>query len=231
MPDRQDQPATPPADMSATSVGFDFLAEGAGADDVGHRARPREQPAPGPGPPAGTVGHGSPRRGHATVVGQVRGVQQRTDGFGEQGGNLLTFRIERYDAAGNRLQPVPVQLRTRGYDGTLSDGDEVRVTGRWKDGTLHTDRVQNLTTGAAIVGKSIKAVLLVFLALVAVLAVAFVVVFFSVQNAFWDDVDQRRREFQEQADQRDRDSEKNADEQQRLFCERAKQNGATPPGC
>lgn len=153
------------------------------------------------------------------------------EGYHEQGASVLTFRVERYDGAGNRLRPVPVQLRTRGYDGSVSEGDEVRVTGRWKDGTLRIRRVHNLTTGASIAGKSIKTLLLVFLTLVVALVVVLAVIFVRAGNAFQDDVDRRQREFQEQVDQRNRDSQKKSDEQHRLFCERAKQNGATPPGC
>jgi hypothetical protein len=55
---------------------------------------------------------------------------------------VITFRIEQYDAAGNRRAPVPVQLRAAGFDGVLSEGDEVRASGRWRDGTLHSNWVQ-----------------------------------------------------------------------------------------
>jgi hypothetical protein len=59
--------------------------------------------------------------------------------------------VEQYDLAGNRLQPVGVELQWyRG--GQLSDGEEVDVVGRWKDGTLEADRILNLTTGAQVRG-------------------------------------------------------------------------------
>jgi len=212
-----------PVDMSATSAGFDFLASDTGWSD--HRpAGPPAHPQPTPPQSAPTgwqpPAQGSPRRGHATVVGQVRGIQQRTEGYGEHGFSVLTFRVERYDDAGNRLQPVSVQLRAPGYDGALSEGDEVRVAGRWKNGTLHTSRVDNLTTGASVAGKSVKKALLIFLALVAVMAIVFVVIFIRAGDAFQRGVDSDQREFQEQVDQ-----------QQREFCEQAKQNGVTPQGC
>lgn len=231
----------PPVDMSATSAGFDFLGDDA---EVRER-RPAEtsvhsDPAPGGAVAPSSSGRravaqGHPRHGRATVVGQVRGIQQRTEGYGEHGASVLTFRVERYDDAGNRLQPVPVQLRARGYDGSLNEGDNVRVSGRWKDGTLHTSRVRNLTTGASVAGKSIAKMLLIFLAIflavAAALVIALAAIFIGAGNAFQDDVNRKQREFQEQVDQRDRDSQEKVDEQRRLFCERAKQNGATPPGC
>src|SRR5436305_190599 len=42
----------------------------------------------------------------------------------------LVFRIDRYDAAGNRLTPIPIEMG-RYRRGMVSDGDEVEVVGRW----------------------------------------------------------------------------------------------------
>jgi hypothetical protein len=69
--------------------------------------------------------------------------------------------------------------------------------------------VHNLTTGAPVLGKSIKKALLIALAISAVMAITFVVIFIRADNKFHNDVDQQRR----------------------VFCEQAKQNGQTPPGC
>jgi hypothetical protein len=67
--------------------------------------------------------------------------------------DLLSFRIERYDPAGNRLPPVGAEFA--GYQaGQLSDGDEVEVAGRWSRGTLRATRVTNLSTGAQVRGMS-----------------------------------------------------------------------------
>jgi hypothetical protein len=206
----------PPVDMSATSTGFDFVAEEF-PPAAGPVAPPPAGPpyaAPPPSPAAGrwrgSRARGGLERGRATVVGQVRGLQSRSEYYGEHSGaNLLVFRIERYDEAGNRLRPVPVQLRAIGFDGALGEGDEVEVTGRWKDGTLHTDRVHNLTTGASVSGKPVKKALLVFLALVAALVVVFAVLVIRNTNAFQDDVNQHQQEF----------------------CEEARQRGNAPIGC
>ncbi|MGH3798647.1 MAG: FHA domain-containing protein [Pseudonocardiaceae bacterium] len=89
----------------------------------------------------------APRRGQATVKGQVRSVRQC--------GTEWTFRIVKYDRDGNRLPPIQVQMRgaeslNASVDAALGEGEEVRVIGAWKDGTLHTKHVENMTTGATV---------------------------------------------------------------------------------
>jgi hypothetical protein len=82
---------------------------------------------------------------------RVRGVARQV--YASPLGNdsqLLTLRVERFDADGNRLQPIPVQIKGPRLDGTLSDGDEVELSGRWTRGTVRTRRARNLTTGAEL---------------------------------------------------------------------------------
>ena len=99
---------------------------------------------------AGTAGqshwvHG----GETRFTGVARDVQQRQDE------HLITvdFRIERYDPSGNRLAPVPVEMRgtVHGFSGRVSNGDEIRVVeGEWRHGTLRVRELDNLTTGARV---------------------------------------------------------------------------------
>jgi hypothetical protein len=90
-----------------------------------------------------------PARGRAQARGTARAVQVR----GSDQGKTMSFRVERYDLAGNRLPPVGVQLV--GYrKGHLSDGDEVEASGKWSKGTLDAAQVTNLSTGAQILGMS-----------------------------------------------------------------------------
>lgn len=63
---------------------------------------------------------------------------------------VWTLRIERHDAGGNRLATVPVEMRGFSFSGALSNGDEVRLRGKWKRGTLHAETLDNLTTGAFV---------------------------------------------------------------------------------
>jgi hypothetical protein len=85
------------------------------------------------------------RHGRATVRGVARNVQVR------QPEQILQLRLDRYDADGNRLQPIGVEVFAyRG--GLIGDGDHVEVSGRWRAGTLRATRLQNLTTGAHIKG-------------------------------------------------------------------------------
>jgi hypothetical protein len=62
---------------------------------------------------------------------------------------VLTFRVQRFDQAGNELAPVPVQLTGWTLEGAISEGDWVEVSAAGPpSGTLHVDQVRNLTTGA-----------------------------------------------------------------------------------
>src|SRR5437016_4446953 len=112
------------------------------------------------------------------VRGIARGVNIRADIAQEQ--EKLTFRIDRYDLGGNRLTPVPVEMR-RYRGGVITDGDEVEVTGKWSRGTLRATRIRNLTTSSEVRGwfagwgKWVAlAVLLLVAAAIALLAVLFV---------------------------------------------------------
>ncbi|MGO4613017.1 FHA domain-containing protein [Nocardia sp. 2YAB30] len=115
------------------------------------------------------------RRSISTVLGEARGIQQRTESYGENVARTIwTFRVERYDTAGNRLPPIPVQMRGLEFDGSLSEGDEVRVGGRWKDGTLHSERVDNLTTRASVKTRSLTKVMV--LSIVVFLTIAMLMI-------------------------------------------------------
>jgi hypothetical protein len=97
--------------------------------------------------PSGQVQAPPERRGRGHVRGVARSVQLREVGNLE----VLSFRVDQYDAAGNRLPPVGVELRPyRG--GQVSDGEEIDVAGHWKDGTLRAKTVVNRTTGAHMTG-------------------------------------------------------------------------------
>lgn len=98
------------------------------------------------------------------VEGQVRGVQTRTEQQGETSEAIWTFRVERYDEAGNRALLVPVEMRGYAFEGSIHDGDWVRATGKMKAGTLRASQVENLTTSADFRAKTlpkpVKAILI-----------------------------------------------------------------------
>ena len=112
------------------------------------------------------------------VRGIARGVNVRDDVSEQQ---HLTFRIDRYDDEGNRLAPVPVELR-RYRGGIVTEGDEVEVSGRWAHGTLIATRVVNHSTSSEVRGwfpRSAK-----WIALVAVLLVLAII---AAAVLFWRD--------------------------------------------
>jgi hypothetical protein len=157
------------------------------------------------------------RRGRATVEGQIRGIQQRVESHGELDSSVWTFRIERYDRDGNRLPPIPVQMRGIAFEGSLSEGDEIKVVGVWKAGTLYTERVQNITTGATVKAKSHKW---------AYLIIALIVLAGFITFAVYS-----QRQYQQRVDRQDQNYQQEVDRQTQKWCQQAKQYGMVPPGC
>lgn len=88
------------------------------------------------------------------IVGQAHRIQSRTEAYGQGATRtILTFRVERYDSAGNQILLVPVQMKGIAFEGAVSEGDWVRVQGSRRGGTLSTRRLENLSTGAVVVAE------------------------------------------------------------------------------
>lgn len=101
--------------------------------------------AAAPGRPGLVHGRG------AQLVGTVRDLRHRERDDAGTAMTVLDFRIERHDASGNRLAPVPVQMRGMSFSGSVNNGDDVRVDkGKWRHGTLRVEALGNLTTGASV---------------------------------------------------------------------------------
>ncbi len=114
--------------------------------------------------------------------GEVRGLQTRQEV--DMPGRTITvwsFRLERYDKNGNRLSPVPVEMRARRFRGSISDGDWLEMRGRLRfGGTLSATRAWNRTTGARVKGKGVGKVGCSFLVLAAIF-VFLIILFFLVR--------------------------------------------------
>jgi hypothetical protein len=63
---------------------------------------------------------------------------------------VATFRLERYDARGDRRPPISVEMRGLTITGGISDGERVRVSGRMRGGVLAAHEVYSLTTGGTM---------------------------------------------------------------------------------
>lgn len=105
----------------------------------------------------------------------MRGVQARSESRGDQGSeSIWTFRIERYDDSGNRVSLIPVEMRGLTFEGSVSDGDSVRASGRMRAGTLRVTRLENLTTGATVRSKGVpKAAVILAVIVFAVILIVF----------------------------------------------------------
>lgn len=112
-------------------------------------------PGDGPGSPvaaATTTPKEQHRVGRGSVRGIARSVQLRSELTGLQNTpstQVMTFRVEEYDAQGNRLPPVLVELRGFFLSGQVSEGEEVEVRGVWRNGILQADTAV-ASTGANV---------------------------------------------------------------------------------
>ena len=123
------------------------------------------EPAPAPGAPRPAAGARTqppvPAQHEGTRFAGVAGDVRRRRSDQEV---ILEFRIERHDASGDRLAPVPIRLAGYNLIGSLSDGDQVQVDGgTWRKGTLRVTAAHNLTTGAEVRVRTYRALRTVFL--------------------------------------------------------------------
>ena len=165
------------------------------------------------------------RSGRATLTGEVRSIQRRTEWIGEGGSrSIWTFRLDATDETGGRLGPVEVEMRGFSFEGNLAEGDSVRVGGRWRRGALRAEEVQNLTTGALVRAKTYKGLRIAVFALF--LAVAAGIVFFAVDSA--READERRQDLERQRQEQQQQFQGELPEG---FCEAAESAGLTPAQC
>ena len=180
------EPAAPAASAGYLDISEEWRAPRLSPDDAPAR-RPDPDVAAPTQPPAERAPAGAEpaRRGRATVRGTARGIQLRRN---EQQREILAFRVDSYDASGNRLQPVSVEFRD--YEGgQVGEGEEVEVSGSWSRGTLRADRVRNLSTRAEVRGPGFGRKLAIFIVVLVILAFfAFIIVSIvtstTVENPF-----------------------------------------------
>jgi hypothetical protein len=106
----------------------------------------------------------------------VRNIQGRSEqGLTGRPDMVWNFRLERFDRNGNRLPPVPVEVRGKTMTGALSEGDWIRVSGSWTKGTtLVVREVQDLSTDTRVGAKATGCLTL------PVILVAIVIVFIAI---------------------------------------------------
>ena len=91
------------------------------------------------------------RRGAAELSGVVRNAQFRSELRGENGSvQVLTFHLDQQDNVGKQLQPVLVELRGLSLEGQVTDGEQVTVAGKWRNGRVVAKEVVSQTTGASL---------------------------------------------------------------------------------
>jgi hypothetical protein len=144
---------------------------------------PHSRPVPPPRDSGAATGFPN----HGGLAGQVRGLQVRSEPY-RQGvqRTIWSFRVERYDEAGNRVLLVPVEMRGLFFQGSIAEGEWVCVHGKRQGGTLRATRLENLSTGAVVeatgVPKRIRIASSVFGILFAIVFLA-IVIFIIIQAA------------------------------------------------
>jgi hypothetical protein len=131
----------------------------------------------------------TPRKG--TVAGVARGCQVRQETRNATTTwQILAFRLDRFDDAGQPLPSVPVEMRGLHLKGHINDGEWIEVPGNWKSGKLlEPRRVRNLTTGSwvEVGGSGLWLLQLLFvLVFVAVVLFLFWMFYESAQKQFDD---------------------------------------------
>jgi hypothetical protein len=89
------------------------------------------------------------------VIGEAREFRERFTSDGNIQWTIWNFRVERFDASGNRLTPVPVEMRAEKFYNSISEGDWVEIPGAWREGMLMRPKmVRNLTTQTNVAART-----------------------------------------------------------------------------
>lgn len=96
--------------------------------------------------PAAPTVVGSPTSGVVTAM------QQRQEMYNRKSFIVWNFRLQRTNASGESLVPIPVEMRGRRFIGAISNGDLVDVGKVSKPGKIvQVRRVRNETVGADVI--------------------------------------------------------------------------------
>jgi hypothetical protein len=97
--------------------------------------------------PSSSDPQSSAGKGLDAIEGYARGFQTWQEPRGQGFATIVrTFRLDRYDSAGNRMQAVPVEMRGISFTGSINEGDKVIVYDKWIEGqTVQAKQVYNLT--------------------------------------------------------------------------------------
>jgi hypothetical protein len=94
-------------------------------------------------------------RKRKTLEGEVRKLKESHEADQYQ---KWSFWVQSYNEIGNRDQLVPVQMRGKSFEGAISEGDRVRITGEWQAGkTLNVSQLYNMTTDTTVKARGIPA--------------------------------------------------------------------------
>jgi hypothetical protein len=125
-------------------------------------------------------------RGQVSARGEVHDFRERVERsqtnnpFATQKPDVIiwTFRLERYEE-GQRLPPIPVEMRGTNFSGFINNGDTIELLEKWREGRLHrTGRVYNVTSGGVAVTARKRARLdaSAFVTILIILAIVFVII-------------------------------------------------------
>jgi hypothetical protein len=137
-----------PATDAAGPAGAGWRPSGAPSTTPSEPPSAQAQPQPDPAPRRTKP----PRRvSRGAIAGEVRGFNERAEAVGDKLLTVWSFRLERYDKAGNRLPPVAVQMSGMRFSGSINEGEWVEVAGKWREGqVMRVQEVRNLTTNTVV---------------------------------------------------------------------------------
>ena len=74
----------------------------------------------------------------------------------QQNMQIYSFRVETFDAQGNRQTPVTVEMKGLSFEGSLNEGDQVEINKKPRPAkAIKVKRLMNLTSGAVFKAKDL----------------------------------------------------------------------------
>lgn len=179
-------PSSTPADDPLARPSSLPETEGSSSAPVGVGWRPAGGRVVSPKPPSEAVSSKPPivdvLFSKTIIVGYVRGLTQR---FAAQNLQVISFRVETFDAQGNRQAPVTVEMKGIGFEGSLNEGDQVEINQKPRPGkTIKVAKVRNITAGSTFKAQEYPFLIRILgfpVTLIGwIITVAFVIGFFAI---------------------------------------------------
>ena len=89
------------------------------------------------------------------IIGYVKNIKERSEKKGINDTlTIMTFHVERFDQQGNRIAPIPVEMKGMSFSGSINEGDHVGIDTHFREGKiLQVKKLHNLTNKSLVLTK------------------------------------------------------------------------------